>query len=183
MNARFVHPDLPHIITRNWFEIVDDVVRMELSQGEYAIFDLADLPLLAQHRWCAATFRWRTYAITQIRNARGRQVSVRMHRLIRGVTNASVFVDHDNMNGLDNRRVNIRVATRPQNAWNCPRPRTNTTGYKGVKRDRTSGRYSAAIRVCGKTIYLGGYSEAVEAARAYDEAARRYHGTFARTNF
>ena len=57
MNARFVHPAYPQIVARNWFEVVDGSVRMELTQGEYAIFDLADLPRLARHRWCAAWFR------------------------------------------------------------------------------------------------------------------------------
>lgn len=184
MNARYVHPAHPRIITRNCFEVLsDDTVRMELSQGEYALFDLADLPRLASHRWCAATFRRRTYAITQVRNARGRQVSVRMHRLIMGVTDPEALVDHKNLDGLDNRRDNLRVATRPENGWNCPRPCTNTSGYKGVTRDPRSGRYSAEIKVHGKTLHLGRFLDPVEAARAYDKAAHRHHGPFARTNF
>ncbi len=184
MNARYVHPAHPHIVARNWFEVVGDTVRMELSQGEYAAFELADLPLVAPYRWCAATFRWRTYAITQVRNEQGRQVSVRMHRLIMGVADPEVLVDHRNLDGLDNRRrANLRVATRPQNGWNCPRPRRNTSGYKGVTLDQKSGRYSAEIKVHGKTLYLGRFDDPVAAANAYDEAARRHHGEFARTNY
>lgn len=183
MNDRYVHAAQPHIVARNCFEIIGDVVRIELSQGEYAVCDLADLPLVAAHRWCAACFKHNIYAITQVRDARGRQVSVRLHRLIVGVTDPTVCVDHRNLDGLDNRRQNLRRASRKENTWNCPRPRTNTSGYKGVTLDTKSGRYTAGIKVNGKTLHLGRYTDPVEAARAYDEAAHRHHGAFARTNF
>ena len=184
MNARFIHPAYPLIVARNPFKVVGDTVCMELTQGEIAVFDLADLSLVAPHRWCAATFRRRTYAITQVRRtAYSRQESLRMHRLIMGVSDAAVFVDHHNLDGLDNHRDNLRVATRPENGWNCPRPLTNTTGYKGVTKDARSGKYSAAIKVRGTTLYLGQFNDPVEAARAYDQAALRHHGAFARTNF
>ncbi len=183
MNARYVHPAHRYVVARNCFEVIGDTVRMELSQGEYVVFDVADLPLVASHRWCAAWFKRNIYAITQVRDARGRQVSVRMHRLIMGVADPEALVDHRNLDGLDNRRDNLRVATRTQNTWNCPRPRTNTSGYKGVIRDPRSGRYSAEIKVHGKTLHLGRFDDPVSTARAYDEAARRHHGAFARPNF
>ena len=183
MNARFIHPAHPHIVAHNCFEVIGDTIRLELTQGEYALFDLVDLPLVAPHRWCAAWFRRNIYAITQMRDERGRQRSVRMHRLIIGVADPEVLVDHRNLDGLDNHRDNLRVATRAENGWNCPRPLRNKSGFKGVTRDPKSSRYSAEIKVNGVTLRLGRYTCPVEAARAYDEAARRHHGAFARTNF
>lgn len=183
MNARFVHPTDSRIVAHNYFEIVGNEVRMELTQGEFAVFDLADLPMLSQYRWCSATFRRRTYAISPVRRPGGKQDSLRMHRLTMGVTDPNVLVDHQNLDGLFNCRANLRVATRPQNGWNCPRPRTNTSGYKGVTRNPKSGKYSAGIKVNGKQLYLGHFDNPVDAARAYDEAAHRHHGAFARTNF
>lgn len=88
-------------------------------------------------------------------------------------------VDHINLNGLDNRWVNLRPATKQQNGWNTPKPRTNTTGFKGVSRDRR-GKFRATIRVGGRQVWLGFHDTAEEAHAAYCEAAREQFGEYAR---
>ncbi len=89
------------------------------------------------------------------------------------------LVDHINGDGLDNRRVNIRLCTKADNQRNQRRNSKNTTGYKGVSFDKARGKYSASIGVHGEQISLGRFSTAEEASQAYEDAVRRYHGEFA----
>lgn len=93
--------------------------------------------------------------------------------------------DHRNGHGLDNRRPNLRVATHADNMRNSKQRDNNKVGFKGVHRDERQPRrpYVAAIMVDRKSIFLGSYSTASEAAHAYDRAAKQHHGEFARLNF
>ncbi len=91
-------------------------------------------------------------------------------------------IDHINRNGLDNRRANLRFATIAQNAQNS-RMRKNRSGYKGVWFAKDKGRFRAAIWYNNKRIYLGYFNSPISAAKAYDEAARKYHKEFAVLNF
>ena len=90
-------------------------------------------------------------------------------------------IDHINDNGLDNRLANLRLATTGQNLANARLRSDSTTGYKGVSYHRASGLYHARIHKDHREISLGYHSTAEEAATAYQEAAERLHGEFART--
>lgn len=104
-----------------------------------------------------------------------------MHKMIL----PGVEVDHIDGNPLNNRRSNLRPATRTQNQRNRRKQRKPVTSrYKGVCLNRKTGKWIAYINPGGgKTIYLGSHRVEEDAARAYDEAARRHHGAFARLNF
>jgi len=94
------------------------------------------------------------------------------------------FVDHKNRKGFDNRKANLRVATRSQN--NCNRKRENrrdTSRYKGVYRDKRDNKWMVCISYNGIRIFLGRFDDEIEAAKAYDEVTRKYHGDFAVLNF
>lgn len=91
-------------------------------------------------------------------------------------------VDHRNGNRLDNRIANLRDATRSQNCANMGLASHNTSGFNGVSFYRQTGRWQAYIRHGGRRLHLGMFATAEDAAAAYDAAAIRLKGEFARTN-
>lgn len=103
-----------------------------------------------------------------------------MHRVIMGINDRNIHVDHRNRNGLDNRRDNLRIATPSQNHANLKIPVTNTSGYKGVILSKRKGYFESRIKVNQKCIYLGSFSSAEEAAEAYEQASKKYFGQFSR---
>jgi hypothetical protein len=153
--------------------------KIRLSNGMYAKVDDDDYEALKQIRWYSrrhrTTGKW--YATSH-----GKGRSIQMHRLILDAPK-EMQVDHINGNGLDNRRSNLRLATSTENARNRDKFKNNTTGYKGVSRQKGRKKFRAQIYANGKAIYLGWYDTAREAALAYDRAVRKYHGEFGCTNF
>ncbi len=89
-------------------------------------------------------------------------------------------VDHESTDKTDNRFKNLRVCTTQQNCAGRGRRRDNASGFKGVNK-RGAG-WRARIRVFYGAIDLGQHATAVEAALAYDRAALKHFGEFARTN-
>lgn len=94
---------------------------------------------------------------------------------------ADMEVDHKDGNPLDNRRANLRICARMRNAQNKRKYRNGSSQYKGVT--FAQGRYQAKITANKNLHYLGSFIDEVEAARAYDAAARFHHGEFACVNF
>jgi hypothetical protein len=156
--------------------------QIELTQGQVAIVDDWWYDELNQYKWFAA--RWRGaksfYAVRNSKSFLGKKTIVLMHAVIAG-TPKGMKTDHQNRNTLDNREENLRVCTNSQNHMNSGKHADNTSGYKGVYKFRRGWR--ALIGINGKLKYLGAYSTTEEAARAYDEAAKRLHGKFAILNF
>jgi hypothetical protein len=88
-------------------------------------------------------------------------------------------VDHKNRKRDDNRIDNLRLATRSQNQGNSKRPKHNTSGFKGVSREKGAKRWHASISVKGRAVHLGYYDTPEEAHRVYTAAALQYFGEFA----
>lgn len=107
---------------------------------------------------------------------------VYMHRLVKGVRDRSILVDHWNHDTLDNQENNLRMCNYSQNNKSKKRRTTNTTGYKGVSMRPAQGDYRARIMVDGRLIHLGYFIDIEEAGAAYDKAAIELHGEFALTN-
>jgi HNH endonuclease/AP2 domain len=92
------------------------------------------------------------------------------------------YVDHINNITSDNRWVNLRPANANQNNQNRKVTKNNSTGYKGVRKDKKYGKFTASIW-CGKFLYLGTFNSGIEAAKAYDDMAIQLFGDYAKINF
>ncbi len=156
--------------------------RIPLTQGKYAIIDLDDFERLNKHKWYAVRGKNTFYAARTIRVGKKR-ISIKMHREVIHPPD-HLFVDHINRNGLDNRKVNLRPATHVQNSWNTRKSRRPAySKYRGITFRKGPQKWAAMIRVAGNKIFLGSFEDELEAAKAYDEAAKKYHGEFASLNF
>jgi HNH endonuclease len=147
------------------------VIWLNYQDYEMACFiDAADYPLVKGYRWYA-----------HIKNSGGyygRSVEgIFVHALLMGAKG----VDHIDGDGLNNRRENLRVATVSENRTNTGARINNTTGFKGVF-PRNNGTFQASIRKNGTRYHLGVFNTALEAARAWNIAAKKYHGEFAYQN-
>ncbi len=112
------------------------------------------------------------------------QKGLKLHRVILGLSkDDNREGDHKDGNLLDNRKENLRTCEHCQNACNLRKPKNNTSGYKGVHWDKQRNRWIARIKVDYKEMYLGRFNNKIQAAFAYDEAAKKHHGEFARLNF
>lgn len=155
---------------------------ISLSNGQHALVDDADFDRVSAKKWYAKRAGKSThYALsTNGIDKRGYPKIVRMHHFVLGV--ASV-VDHKDGNGLNNQRDNLRPCAKFQNQGNLGTPAHNTSGYKGVYRHSNGRAWIANISQNNRCVYLGIFYDPVEAAKSYDEAARKYFGEFAKTNF
>lgn len=145
--------------------------------GHEVLIDDGDAHVLSSATWRVQVVGSRKYVYS------GRRTL--LHRLLLGLDGEPRehgVVDHINGNGLDNRRENIRVCRHSENLWNHGRNRHNTSGYKGVYRDKARSQWVAEISFDGKRIHLGRYATAEDAAAAYDRAAVERHGVFANHN-
>lgn len=148
-----------------------------LTQGLVALVDEEDYDIVRVHKWLAHRDGRTFYAERAVAREGGRQRTVRLHTFLTGWP----LVDHRNGDGLDNRRANLRPATKSQNSANRPIGRNNSSGFKGV--DRNKGQWRAQIRVSGTKFHLGYFDSAEAAAGAYDLAAVEAFGEFATLNF
>jgi len=152
---------------------------ISLTQGQVALVDNSDFEWLSKHGWYAHKTASGNFYAT--RHGPGPQYkTIKMHQdLLPGVPK----VDHANRDTLDNRRRNLRPATHSTNIANSGRRRDNTSGYKGVGWRKDCGKWIARVRSNGHRRFLGYFSDAVEAAKAYDAEARKQFGEFACVNF
>lgn len=153
-----------------------DAVLVPSTQGQFFMIDADDEKWVRFYKWCAQQSRsgsW--YAIAWIAGARAS-----LHRQIMNAP-AGVLVDHRDGNTLDCRKANLRLVTRQQNCMN--RSKLKTSLYKGVIFIPKHSKWQAGIKVNGKQHYLGWFDTPEEAARSYDEGAKRLHGEYARLNF
>jgi hypothetical protein len=160
---------------------------INLTQGKFSLVDDEDYNYLNQWRWYAYKDHGTFYARRNSScDESGKRKSILMHRLIIRVEK-NLQVDHKDHNGLNNQKCNLRICTHAENQKN--RTSTGKVKYLGVhyitqkRNNKIYIKITATISVNNKLIYLGLYKTIEDAARAYDEAAKKYHGEFANLNF
>lgn len=144
-----------------------------LTKGKKAIVDDSDYEWLMRWSWC---FNSNGYAVSAtFTGIKGKVVY--MHRLIMEPPKGK-DIDHINGDGLDNRRSNLRIATRSQNLCNKRIGTRNTSGHLHVSRDSATHKWRVVIVINSKHIHLGEYADLETASRIADQAAEKYHGEF-----
>jgi hypothetical protein len=157
--------------------------RIRLIEGKFAIVDPADFYRFNSFIWLTCGSNGNPYAARLIRMRTGWLKTVVMHKEILDAP-PGLYVDHRNTNSLDNRRANLRLATPSQNCCNSRRDKSHThSRFRGVSFNKRAGKWYSSIRFTGKRIWLGLFVNEIDAAKAYDNAAREYHKDFARLNF
>ena len=158
----------------------EDYRLIPLTRGQFAKIDAADFERLSAFKWFAAFMNndHTAYVVRKVTVGTRKQKTIWMHREVVGINDSRLCVDHINGDCLDNRRDNLRVATKSQHACNRGATIKNTSGFKGVKRNGR--KWRACVNLNGERHEAGTFDTAEEAHRAYCAKARELHGDFAR---
>lgn len=151
--------------------------KIELTQGKFALVDNEDFDEINQYNWCFAE----GYAVRTV-TVSGKRKNQRMHRLITNCPDG-FDVDHINHDKLDNQKSNLRVCSTSENLRNQKmRTYAKSSRYKGVCFYKQDGNWQAHIRLNGKRKHLGYFTNEIDAAIAYNNAAIAMFGEFALIN-
>jgi hypothetical protein len=156
-----------------------------LEQGVYTIVDPDVYYEKCQYNWFISSGT-KAYAARTIKIGPRKISRSLLHREIVKPRKGKL-VDHRDNNSLNNLRSNLRQATRSQNTINRPKRQNTSSRYNGVSWYKERKKWRVAIRYMknGRPIikHIGYFDDEIDAARAYDCAALKYHGEFARLNF
>jgi len=170
---------LPSDFHRWAFFILQKMAKeIQLTQGNVAIVDDDDFDYLNQFKWYLLKSKFNYYAI---RTKRPENKLIQLHRIVIKAKQGEI-VDHINGNKLDNRKCNLRICTKSQNCQNRKISKFNKSGFNGVSWSIKNKKWVAQIACNNKKMHIGFFNDAIEAAKAFNQAAVKYHGEFAHLN-
>lgn len=164
--------------------IQGDVAYVPLTQGYEAVIDAGEAPMVDGRNWHAMVRTrpdgafYAVYAVSFDCSC-GKRRKIFMHRVIAG-TPDEMDTDHIDGDGLNNRRSNLRHATKSQNRHNQRISVCSTSGVKGVSWHKSKGKWQARIKLNGTRLHLGLFEDIELAAAAYASASAKMHGEFGR---
>lgn len=160
-------------------ETINETVQVPISRGYFVTIDREDYERVTQFKWTALPTRWTVYARRNVKGTNGKQHSLYLHRFLMGDPEG-LEVDHKDGNGLDNRKANLRIANKSQQACNTKKQKRNKSGFKGVGWAKRNQKWQAYIGIDRKFIHLGYFNSKEEAAAARKSAAILLHKDFHR---
>ena len=160
---------------KNTYIINGNITRILLTQNKATIIDTEDIPLVWPYKWHTRLNRRVWYACSSVGH---RGPKLLMHRILLNPSK-HLYVDHQDHDGLNNRKYNIRICTIKQN--NCNRPPRDGKNYIGINFTKR-GKWRGRISVNGKRVEVGTFKDKDDALRAINTAKRKYHGEFAWLN-
>jgi hypothetical protein len=165
-------------------EIIKFLIESPKYGNKEVIIDKEDYNKIKNYRWGLAFDKHINgfYVKTDVFDDNKKHYTLLLHRVILNLTNSKMQGDHKDCNTLDNRKQNLRECTTIQNSINKRVRKDNTSGYKGVSWDKQHKLWKAYIYFNKKQIYFGLFKDKIEAALAYNKAASKYFGEFARLN-
>ena len=137
-------------------------------------FDIEDFDLIKEYCW-----HEQINIKTKHRVARAYSAELKDHIYMHQLISGKKDIDHKNLNPLDNRKNNLREATRSQQGANRPKQQNNTSGFIGVRWHKTNNKWKAEIKLNKKGIHLGHFVNKEDAIRARLEAEAKYFKEFA----
>lgn len=154
----------------------------------YTLIDVDDLEKVKafKYTWCASynfsTKSYYAYVTTYPKDENGvlGRGRLSLHRFLMNPNNTpGIQIDHINHDTLDNRKSNLRITNAGENFRNRTRKNSNnTSGYRNVIWNKSSGKWSVVICKDYKQIHLGSYDDVDEAGRVAEEARKQYYGEY-----
>jgi hypothetical protein len=157
----------------------DDCILVPLTRGKFAVIDMEDADRILPFKWCLHAEGY-AYRRRRLSDGPG-PMAILMHRVVLNA-GPGESVDHVDRDRLNNRRANLRKATKGQNAMNHGLRADNTSGFRGVEFHPPSGRWRAYLTVNNRTTFLGSFATADEAVQVRDAAAVTAYGEYAWTH-
>lgn len=156
------------------------IAYVPLTQGLYALIDSEDIERVGQHAWHAAWNGSSRHFYARRRLGRGHEF---LHAFIFGNLQGYTADHVSSERTLDNRKCNLRHASRFQQAQNRQKAPKRSTPYRGIFWEPRKGLWRVLLRANGKLYSGGRHKSEIRAAHKYDELARTHHREFARLNF
>jgi len=143
-------------------------------KGDSFLFDKEDYDKIKKYCWIVAEEYVKAYSMGDFSHK-----MIYLHRLIMGIDDKNIKIDHDNKTPSDNRKNNLRIATDTQNLQNCSLSIRNSSGVIGVDWMKSRCKYRARIQVNGEGIHLGVFNKIENAITARLKAEKEYFKEFA----
>jgi hypothetical protein len=158
---------------------------IQLRKDKFVKVDDEDFEWINKLKWYASPSTGSLFYAKRFDSNKGERIAIFMHREILGKyqeINSSHIVDHINRDGLDNRKVNLRVCNRSQNSANTKLNKRNTSGFRGVTWDKEKKRWRATLMNNGKNFRLGRFKLKEMAALKCEGKLIEIYGEFVNLN-